>query len=95
MEIHEVCNIFPMMSPKEFEDLKEDIAENGVLMPIWTYHGKVIDGRNRVKAVEELGLGIQYKTKEWRGRECELVSFVVSLNKHRRHLTQSQLACVL
>jgi len=91
MEVHEVANIFPMMSEEEYRELVRDIKENGLREPIWTYQGKIIDGRNRYKACKELG--ITPKFQEWDGKGS-LVSFVVSLNLHRRHLNSSQKAMV-
>jgi hypothetical protein len=89
MDIHEVCTIFPMMNPEEFEALKANIAAHGQREPIWTYQGKVIDGRNRLKACQELG--VTPMTREWDG-QGSLTAFIVSLNLHRRHLTSSQRA---
>ncbi|MBD3251070.1 hypothetical protein GF380_01180, partial [Candidatus Uhrbacteria bacterium] len=91
MQTHDVANIFPMMTPDEFESLKADIQANGQREPIWTYQGQIIDGRNRHKACEELG--IRPEVKEWNG-QGSLVAFVVSLNLHRRHLTPMQKAAV-
>ena len=91
MQAHEVAQIFPMMSVSEFENLKADIAANGLREPVWTYRGQIIDGRNRYKACSELG--IAPACREWDGKG-ELVAFVVSLNLHRRHLTESQRAMV-
>lgn len=84
---HEVADIFPMMGDDEFAALKADIRANGQREPIWTYQGKVIDGRNRLKACRELGM--EPKLKEWNG-EGSMVEFVVSLNLHRRHLSDDQ-----
>jgi hypothetical protein len=90
-EVHPVASIFPMMSDQEYEGLKKDIAENGQREPIVFWCDKLIDGRNRLKACEELG------------REpdvCELdedqdpVKYVISHNLHRRHLDESQRAMV-
>lgn len=90
-EFHEVANIFPMMSESEFSGLVNDIKENGQIEPIWLYRNKIIDGRNRYKACQEIG--IEPKTEVFDGH-CDLVSFVVSKNLHRRQLTPSQLAMV-
>src|SRR3954454_16051960 len=87
MKIHEVCSIFPMMDEKSYADLVEDIRNKGLIVPIWTYQGAIIDGRNRLKACEELG--IKPKFQEWDGTGS-LIGFVVSLNMERRHLTPSQ-----
>lgn len=66
MTHHDVCTIFPMMSPDEFAGLKADIQANGQREPVWTYQGKLIDGRNRLKACEELG--VKPRTEEWDGK---------------------------
>lgn len=91
-EFHEVANIFPMMQGEEFDALKADIAANGLREAIWLHpDGRIIDGRNRYLACEALGIEPQYRT--WNGAGS-LVAFVVSLNLHRRHLTESQRAMI-
>lgn len=91
-EYHEAANIFPMMAGEEFSALKQDIAENGMREAIWLHpDGRIIDGRNRYRACEELGIAPVYRTWDGRG---SLVSFVVSLNLHRRHLTSGQRAVI-
>lgn len=91
MEYHDVANIFPMMGDEEYSALVDDIKANGLLESIWTYQGKIIDGRNRYKACLEIGIEPSYR--EWDGKGS-LVEFVVSLNLKRRHLTSSQKAMV-
>lgn len=88
---HEVANIFPMMSDEEFAGLVDDIRANGQLQPIYVYKGEIIDGRNRYRACVQLG--IEPNVREWDGNGS-LVSFVVSLNLQRRHLSPSQKATV-
>lgn len=87
MQFHEVANLFPLLEGEEFQTLVEDIRQNGQIEPIWMYHGKIVDGRNRYRACRQLG--IEPKTREWDGKGS-LVQFVVSLNLHRRHLNESQ-----
>ena len=89
MEYHELSNIFPMMSDEEFQALKNDIQTNGLRETIWTYEGKIIDGRNRFKACSEVG--VEPRFQEWTG-PGSLIGFIVSLNLHRRHLNSSQKA---
>ena len=91
MKIHKVADMFPMMGGDDFNMLKQDIKENGLLNPIWTYEDKIIDGRNRMLACKEVG--VKPRFKEWDGKGS-LVAFVVSLNLHRRHLSPSQCAVV-
>ena len=91
-EFHEVANIFPLMQGDEFDALKADIAANGLREPVWLHSdGRIIDGRNRYRACRDLGVEPMYRTWDGGG---SLVSFVVSLNLHRRHLTESQRAMI-
>ncbi len=91
MKFHPITNIFPMMAEEEFKDLVEDIRKHGLREPIWTWEGRIIDGRNRYLACTKAGVEPQFI--EWDGEES-LVEFVVSLNLHRRHLSQSQKAMI-
>lgn len=90
-EFHEVSKIFPMMEGSEFDGLKNDIKENGLIEPIWLYQEKIIDGRNRYRACIENG--VEPKFRNWEGKGS-LISFVISLNLKRRHLNESQRAMV-
>jgi hypothetical protein len=89
LAIHPIAEAFPRMSDAEYAELKASIKERGVEVPAWTYQGKLIDGLNRYRACEDLG--IELPTREWEGKGS-LVDFVMSQNVHRRHLTSSQRA---
>ena len=91
-QYHDVANIFPLMTGADFEALKADIAEHGLREPIWLHpDGRIIDGRNRHRACIEAGIAPEFRT--WDGNGL-IVPFVVSLNLHRRHLTESQRAMI-
>ena len=93
LEFHPVADIFPMMSEREFADLTADIAENGLREPVWLHDdGRIIDGRNRYQACRKAGVAPTFRTHY--GHDSGLVGFVVSLNLHRRHLSESQRAMV-
>lgn len=85
-EVHPIATIFPPMSEPEFQALKEDIQQYGLREPVWLFEGKVIDGRHRLRACTELGEPI--RTEVYDGFDA--TAFVVSLNLHRRHLSESQ-----
>ena len=89
LEFHPVAEIFPLMEGEQYDQLVQDIRENGLRQAVWLYEGKIIDGRNRYRACLDAGVALQWH--EWHG-EGSLVQFVVSLNLHRRHLTSSQRA---
>jgi len=84
-------DIFPMMAGEAFELLKEDIRVNGQREPIVFWKNMLVDGRNRLKACEQLG--IEPDESELMD-ETDPVAWVVSHNLHRRHLTESQRAMV-
>jgi N6-adenosine-specific RNA methylase IME4 len=80
------------MQGSAFDALVKDIAEHGVREAIWVYRGEVVDGANRLRACEQLG--IPCPTREYEGRESELPAFVVSMNLQRRDLDESQRAMI-
>jgi len=55
LEIHELANENRPMSSAEFSALKKDIEQNGQIMPVLLYRGKIVDGKHRRKALIELG----------------------------------------
>jgi ParB-like chromosome segregation protein Spo0J len=86
---HPITNVFPRMTPHEFDEFKEDIRQNGVLMPIVLIDGKIIDGRHRAQACEELHLEppvIEIAD--------DPLAVAHSLNVRRRHLSPDQIAAI-
>jgi ParB-like chromosome segregation protein Spo0J len=94
-EIHPAATLFPMMDPDSFERLKADIKENGQEKCITFFDGQLLDGRNRMKACEELGIEPSIEEIEDSGDgKFDPFRWVLSVNLHRRHLTESQRAMV-
>ena len=56
IEFHGIANIFPLIHGREFVDLKQDIKTNGVHESIVMYEGQILDGRNRFRACQEVGV---------------------------------------
>ncbi len=90
MEYHEIANIFPMMQGSELQKLSDDIKTTGLQNKIVLYEGKILDGRNRFEACNLAGIEPEYD--EYGGDEP--LAYVISLNLHRRHLSESQRAVV-
>ncbi len=63
-----------------------DIKAHGLQVPVTTYQGKILDGRNRWRACEIAG--VDPTTAEYTGDDP--LAFVVSGNLIRRHLSASQ-----
>ncbi len=94
-EIHPAATLFPMMDAASFEMLKADIKENGQEKCITFFDGMLLDGRNRMKACEELGIEPLIEEIEDSGDgSFDPFKWVLSMNLHRRHLTESQRAMV-
>lgn len=91
MELHPLCTLFPRLSGAEFESLKDDIRANGLRNPIVIHDGMILDGGNRYRACIEIG--VTPKTVKFDGGN--LVSFVLSANLHRRHLSPGQQAAIV
>lgn len=91
LELHPLCTLFPRIAGSEFDALKADIAANGLRQPIVTHKGFILDGGNRYSACT--ALGIKPDTVEFNGGN--LVSYVLSVNLHRRHLSPGQQAAIV
>jgi N6-adenosine-specific RNA methylase IME4 len=105
--IHPLADIFPAIEGEAFEALKADIAANGLSVPITLWRGQIIDGRNRYRALVELGAVTGatagdidmrpwfVRTERVDGLDAkDLPGFVISRNLTRRHLSESQRAMV-
>ena len=91
---HPFAELLPLVGGKQFEELVASIEESGLLNPIILFGGRILDGRNRFRALERLGrkpiLGVD--TQNFAGDEEEALRLVVGLNVQRRHLSASQRA---
>jgi len=91
IELHPLCTLFPRLSGNEFESLCADIRENGLRSPIVMHDGMILDGGNRYRACIEAGVDPVFE--KFNGGN--LVSFVLSVNLHRRHMTPGQQAAIV
>lgn len=88
---HPLAEMLPMMTDAERASLRDDIQASGQIDPAMLFEGKILDGRNRAIVCEELG--IELKTKDFKGDYAAAYAYVVSRCTHR-HLSDSQKACV-
>jgi len=87
LEQHPIGQIFPPMSAEERSQLRNDLVVNGLLFPIITYEGKVLDGWSWYKlCIEE---NIEPRFEEFKGA-IGPTGFVIAANLHRRHLLLGQ-----
>jgi ParB-like chromosome segregation protein Spo0J len=96
METTNTYQVLPPLSDEEYQALKEDIAENGVLVPVVKdTDGNIIDGHHRVRAYEELlaedRVAGGYPVVERSGiTNQEKRDLAWRLNMQRRHLNREQ-----
>jgi len=91
LELHPLCTLFPRLGDTEFRSLVADIRANGLRQAIVTHNGMILDGGNRYRACLEAGEPPRFR--EYEG--ANIVSFVLSANLHRRHLTPGQQAAIV
>src|SRR6266436_1010415 len=91
-KFHPYADLFPMLDENSvgFKALVEDIEQRGQQEYIRLYEGMILDGRNRYRACQKLGLDI--KTMDF--VLPDPIGFVLSANLHRRHLNEGQRAMV-
>jgi hypothetical protein len=96
--VHPAASRFPLLTGKDFEELVESIRHTGVAVAVELHDGLLIDGRNRVRAVEELrrqGVTVALPQVRWQpvGDET-LEEYLYAKNVNRRHLTDDQRAAL-
>jgi ParB-like chromosome segregation protein Spo0J len=88
--------VLPPLSDEEYQALKEDMAENGMLVPVvQDTAGNIIDGHHRVRAYQELlaegRAAGGFPTVERSGLPTEEKRDLAwRLNMQRRHLNRAQ-----
>lgn len=89
LDIHEFSKLIPIIVAGDLDRLIDDIEANGVLEPLVTYQGQVLDGRNRLAVASVLEVPVQ--VKEFEGDEAAAKAYVWSTNAARRHLSVPQI----
>jgi hypothetical protein len=91
-KVHPAADVFPMMGDDELAALGEDIKKNGQSIPIlcWGKEEVLIDGRNRLEAMERIGIADQVLAETFHCKDP--VTHIITLNIRRRHLTKQQQA---
>ena len=90
MESHKYAQLFPLASEGELAEMAADIKQRGLLHPIITVNGQILDGRNRFRACELAGVTPVFR--EYEG--VDPLADVISWNLHRRQLSTSQRAAL-
>lgn len=88
LEWHDLANLMPMIEGSKFEELRKDIAANGLNYKIVLYDGQVLDGRNRYRALRANGHTFTADDFEvFSGDLDKARAYVISTNFQRRQMT--------
>ena len=83
--------VMPELTADEYAELKADIAQRGVMIPIeYDEQGNVLDGYHRLKICDELGIKDYPRVIRSGMTESEKLTHARKLNIARRHLTSEQ-----
>jgi ParB-like chromosome segregation protein Spo0J len=98
LTLHPLCTIIPPCTEDEFKELKKDIKDNGLQVPIKLFEGKILDGRSRYRACVELVEKefhlVELRTEDFTRPASDALAYVISMNVKRRHLTASKRAMI-
>jgi ParB-like chromosome segregation protein Spo0J len=95
LQPHPLAETIPGMTKNEYQVLKADIENHGLREPIILLDGKILDGRNRYRALIEIGMPISdeyFSEFDPKSDGEDPASFVRSRNLKRRHLKPEQYA---
>lgn len=82
-DAHPAAELFPLLDAEGLTALTADIKAHGLREPIVLHEGRVLDGRNRLRACEAAGVAPRFV--QWSG-EGSPWDFTWSTNAERRHL---------
>lgn len=100
LKLHRLSEFFPAMDEGQYNNLKASIRSvRRVIEPIIMLNGQVLDGRHRMRAVNDLrtdeGIDVAYTARDFDPAIDGFstpIEFVHAKNVARRHLNSSQLA---
>jgi hypothetical protein len=87
LPLHPITGDYHDFTEDETLALRKDLRKHGLRVPIVTWKGAIVDGRNRALICEELEIEPRYDDISSFTEE-EMVAMVKSLNSHRRANTK-------
>jgi len=88
LPFHPFAEIFPLIEGRDFDALVADVKAQGLVDPVETFEGMVLDGRNRSRACAAAGIEPHFHVFE--GTRDQALAYVISKNLKRRHLNDDQ-----
>jgi hypothetical protein len=97
MPAHPLTSLFPEMDVPMFQRLKQSIEHVGLLEPILTHDGMILDGRARYRACRELDIEPEF-TECGQGRDLteeDIATIIMAVNFLREPLKPDEMAALL
>lgn len=94
IEVHPAANLFPEMEQTDLVSLAESIKQHGLRVPLVFFDGKLIDGRNRVRAAALAGLDTDRLPRRNLAPDVDPYLWAWDANCSRLDYTPSQKAAV-
>jgi len=91
-EIHPAASLFPEMDAAQLQSLASDIKKSGIKVPVVVFQGKVLDGRNRLRAAIMAGVGDDLIPRRSLPDDTDPYAAVYSLNCERLAYSPTQRA---
>jgi len=92
---HDATSLLPLMDNAALEIFAEEIQKHGVQQQIVLCEGKVLDGRNRLRACAKRNIELTEKDfVQFHSNKVSASDFVFINNLHRQHLTIDQRTAV-
>lgn len=85
---HPIAETYPLLSDAELDSIGRSIKERGLKYKILRWQGRIVDGRNRIRAC--IRSGIELGEDDFRDLDCpedELEAELEAYNERRRHLS--------
>jgi len=93
MKVHAIAEIWPEPSKEDFAALRAAIEREGLLVPIVTWRGEMVDGRQRMRACLDLDVAPRFESLPDAWGESRVAWHVDALHA-RRNLLMSQHAAI-
>ena len=105
LEVHPLAALFPLIPTGEYGAMCKgeggefgllclDIQKHGLIHPIVLHEEKILDGRNRLRACQHVGVEPKYVEFASLNLKCAPEEYIWSQNMSRRHMTVDQRAAI-
>jgi hypothetical protein len=95
-KVHPAAAVFPLIHGEEFDELCDSILKHGLREPVVVNGDVLIDGRNRLRAVEALrakGEKVELRITQWVDDGRNVAEWIWDINALRRHMSDDAIVC--